>query len=740
MIPKVKSIYINYEKSRCNNYRFDIYYNLLKQFSVEDVLDNMELLCGLVSHDSIIYFDFLYKKYKTMQVSYQNIKRSFLYNNIFFLNLKYLSKIKFFCYSCYLHKLSSLKFITGSVSLTVLLNLQNVSELYILKIFSDVYCFTIKKFEFIKLQKHICGSLAHIKLKQQAVSIDCVYTDAAYLSILFFFKKNLSFYNINKLFSKLKKKQLYDYIGFFYKSIIKFNNFSTEQVFSIYIAESKKKQEYVSNFSGWRYKFFLKKKTLAVRRKDFELFDDCYILYNKLSANCTNSKELLDFFFNTVDVFDNKSAEGLNFSNTSQELLDNSSISESLAQTNKLDINYLNISYGAPLLRFFMFKIKYNIFISFKKVCNNVKNYNIYNINNIFIKNKLSFFFKKTKFNLFNKFTQVYLNTMYLNKKYIYCSTLSAFFINNTYYNIIQDWSFGAHDVFLESLFVTTTEAFKSSIYISLFTSFSCITTKIDNFSRTVDAGDPCLDDYTIINLYKNFGKNVNKLFIQFFKRIQFKPGYPRFFRGLRQHYQEVYNLKFLYQKHLTKYLCRFKKLFGCILLQFHELSIQAVLKRARFFLINSSISLIFSYKLVYLNGFICINKFTQLQFEDFIQIKLYYSLYLYISRFNTFLFKKVYDLFFKNLINKVDILRDSAPHMLEELGELFRPATGLTHKNFILIYSIITDIPQYIEVDFLTLSIMLVYMPKSLNDFNLLNVYSSFFGSFRMLNWKYLT
>jgi hypothetical protein len=216
---------------------------------------------------------------------------------------------------------------------------------------------------------------------------------------------------------------------------------------------------------------------------------------------------------------------------------------------------------------------------------------------------------------------------------------------------------------------------------------------------------------------------------------MQFKPGYPRFFRGLRQHYQEVYNLKFLYQKRLTKNLCRFKKLFGCILLQFHELSIQAVLKRAHFFITNSSISYVFLYKLVYLNGFICTNKFMQLQFEDFIQIKLYYSLYLYISRLNKFLFKKVYNLFFNNLSNKVDILRDSAPHTLDELGESFKLAVGLTHKDFVLIYSIITDIPQYIEVDFLTLSIILVYVPKNLNDFNLLNVYSSFFGSFRMLN-----
>ena len=50
------------------------------------------------------------------------------------------------------------------------------------------------------------------------------------------------------------------------------------------------------------------------------------------------------------------------------------------------------------------------------------------------------------------------------------------------------------------------------------------------------------------------------------------------------------------------------------------------------------------------------------------------------------------------------------------------------------------SDIPPYMEVDFLSLSIVILYLPTSMNELHKTSVFFSGYGLGKMLNWKYIT
>jgi hypothetical protein len=48
-------------------------------------------------------------------------------------------------------------------------------------------------------------------------------------------------------------------------------------------------------------------------------------------------------------------------------------------------------------------------------------------------------------------------------------------------------------------------------------------------------------------------------------------------------------------------------------------------------------------------------------------------------------------------------------------------------------------DVPKYVEVDFFTLSIFMLYTPYMLSDFSPLNMFDSRDRVINMYNWKYI-
>ena len=214
--------------------------------------------------------------------------------------------------------------------------------------------------------------------------------------------------------------------------------------------------------------------------------------------------------------------------------------------------------------------------------------------------------------------------------------------------------------------------------------------------------------------------------------RIRFKPGYQRMWRRARTALKESLNLKFVYQKQLTRYLTRFYKGSNKYTFSRAEMSLNRVVMYSRLLPDNPTVDAFLSKKLIYLNGRTVCSANTILVPNDIVQIIVsmwYYVTYRWIANWTLKRGKK-----FKKLVYRKGLAGKQKVIKLKKQRSYYTP-------NWIYLTRYdISDVKPYLEVDYFTLSTIVLYEPFTTFYFSPDETPDFRPTIYRMYNWKYIT
>lgn len=211
-------------------------------------------------------------------------------------------------------------------------------------------------------------------------------------------------------------------------------------------------------------------------------------------------------------------------------------------------------------------------------------------------------------------------------------------------------------------------------------------------------------------------------------KRVRFKPGYMTLWREAREVLKTSMSLTFRYQHRLTRYLTRYSKVVKFKTFLVNEMSLLNILIKSRF-LPDQHLYFFFNYgNLIYVNGANCSNLNFQIIAGDIIQLVISLKYYILYRWFSNWAIKKKIRL--KKLIKKKTNLN---PTLEEKKKSNSLPKWVLFSKNSF------DDIAKYLEVDYFTLSSIVLYEPFSWIDINPYSIFDTRFAVINLYNWKYI-
>lgn len=214
--------------------------------------------------------------------------------------------------------------------------------------------------------------------------------------------------------------------------------------------------------------------------------------------------------------------------------------------------------------------------------------------------------------------------------------------------------------------------------------------------------------------------------------RVRFKPGYQRIWRRARTALKESLSLKFTYQQQLTKYLVRFYKGSNNYSFSRAEMSLNRILMYSRLLPDNPTVCAFLSKRLIYVNGNMVYDPGALLGVNDVLQIVVstwYYVMSRWMSNWTLKRNRK-----FKKLVYRKGLANRQKVMKLKKQRSYYTP-------NWIYLTRYdLSDIKPYLEVDYFTLSSVILYEP-----------FTSYYFSpdespdfrptiYRMYNWKYIT
>lgn len=214
--------------------------------------------------------------------------------------------------------------------------------------------------------------------------------------------------------------------------------------------------------------------------------------------------------------------------------------------------------------------------------------------------------------------------------------------------------------------------------------------------------------------------------------RIRFKPGYQRLWRKARSAIQEILHTKFKYQYRLTRHLLR----YSCVTKNFFLSSLETTLRRtvmfSRLLPDESTLNLFLYNKLVFLNGKLVTHSEIFVYVGDYIQLFIsnwYYIFYRWLANWTILRVRKLRRLIFrKNLAVRKKLMK-------------FKKQKSNYTPNWIFNTRYdISDVKPYLEVDYLTLSVFVIYDSSIFNFSTFNNLYNMRQNIYRLYNWKYIT
>lgn len=199
--------------------------------------------------------------------------------------------------------------------------------------------------------------------------------------------------------------------------------------------------------------------------------------------------------------------------------------------------------------------------------------------------------------------------------------------------------------------------------------------------------------------------------------RIRFKPGYSRIWRLARTNFKEIYDLKFRYQKPLTRYLGRLRRIPVKRKTPLLQMRLDTILSITHLFWNTSLSKSALLGGLIYLNGYLVRNSKLYIVPGDFIQT--FVSIQYYISY--------------------MGVREDWHRHIWRNrriVSRWRRRRARVPSEVFILEMS---DIPPYLEVDFFSLSCFVLFETNQTTtwgwDISIEDIPQISY----MYNWKYI-
>jgi hypothetical protein len=206
---------------------------------------------------------------------------------------------------------------------------------------------------------------------------------------------------------------------------------------------------------------------------------------------------------------------------------------------------------------------------------------------------------------------------------------------------------------------------------------------------------------------------------------FQMKPGYLGLWRHYRSLFAKYSPLRYFRQRRWTNYFLSLKSLSGSPVLLSLEFSCLAILKSSQFFFLAADVTAALFAGCVYVNGIVVLQPTSQLYAGDCVQLLVSWRLLAYYATgYNYYIAMK------HRLI----------PKMLATVSNM---SAGFDNADFLQLLNKFSignfDVPNYLEVDYLSSSIFVVYSP--IFSFELSPVISAISPAFamRLYNWKYV-
>lgn len=235
---------------------------------------------------------------------------------------------------------------------------------------------------------------------------------------------------------------------------------------------------------------------------------------------------------------------------------------------------------------------------------------------------------------------------------------------------------------------------------------------------------------WTDYESFFNFHSSINNPNTNFsIKRVKFKPGYMIMWRNARQVLKQSIGVNFRYQHRLTRYLSKFKKFINFKFFVNIEMQLLNIIIRSRLVPDLLTGETIINNGIVYVNGYNCCNHFFQLYSGDFVQFIInikYYILHRWML----------------NWVNKRRLrLRSKARSKFVNYNQSEEKKRSYLLPDWVLFSKYTnSDVSKFLEVDYLTLSIFVLYEPFLWNDINPYTILGTRFGIINLYNWKYIT
>lgn len=325
--------------------------------------------------------------------------------------------------------------------------------------------------------------------------------------------------------------------------------------------------------------------------------------------------------------------------------------------------------------------------------------------------NKTNFFYNFKK----NMFAFSYKNEI---QKFILRKYTKTHFSNNII-NLVPNSSFFKNTFFSSFQTFWSNDHFSNFILNKKSQLFSTILQNMSNKANWLYFNNQI--NYSLNNENDNINFNI--------KRVKFKPGYMTTWRDSRSILKTSLFLKIKYQYKLTNYLSKYKKFINFKTFLFMEMRLINILIKSRLFNDFSISNFFLKNNLIFLNGQLCSNPNIQIFCGDFIQLIINLKYYILYRWFLNLALKKKNKL--KNVLKKK---YNNSNHSDEKKKSYSLPKWILYSKN------IIDDIPNFLEIDYFTLSVFILYEPFNWNDLNNYNLIEQKFSIINLYNWKYIT
>jgi len=204
------------------------------------------------------------------------------------------------------------------------------------------------------------------------------------------------------------------------------------------------------------------------------------------------------------------------------------------------------------------------------------------------------------------------------------------------------------------------------------------------------------------------------------------------FIRRARHEYALYNRINMHSQGRLTRYLYRFRRLNNMSILNLKLFTLDRFLVRTRFSLTIAQAQFLITGGFIFVNNCCVYTNQFKLQVGDYVQVRYNYN----ILSFVLFNLKQrlemieVYGLRMDQLLGG-----DRFNSVLEESGDQVLLRKHFKFTQLVKLYNIIFDIPKYVELDYLTLSFIILHECLSFDDYDFITIKQATTLYFKALN-----